>query len=199
MKKLIVCLVTIFAVLSFVGLTSVYAYPYIEVEGFANPTSFGTVTDNLDGTTTFSDVQYRFNVVTADFGAMVNKLNLEFESDVFKSLGSLSFNNPLDWSSSTMTSSSGSVYEIASAGTTIGAGQKLVFTMADVVVYNAALAGDALWQEGQMWGQSWDAYDTNGGHDGGSTALVPEPGTILLFGAGLVGLYYVRRTKVFNI
>ncbi len=32
----------------------------------------------------------------------------------------------------------------------------------------------------------------------GTYAPVPEPGTILLFGAGLAGLFYVRRTKTFN-
>lgn len=32
----------------------------------------------------------------------------------------------------------------------------------------------------------------------GKLAPIPEPGTFLLFGAGLVGLFYVRRTKTFN-
>jgi len=159
--------------LSFVGLTSVHAGQNIEIEGFVNPTS--TTTVNNGTTTTFSELTYYFNVVTADTGAKMNFLSLEFESDVFAGIGSLLFNSPADWNSSSLTSSKGNVYKLMSAGTAIGAGDQLKFTMSDVAVYNKALTGDALWQEGQMWGQSFFAGDTLGGNDGGSTSLVPVP------------------------
>jgi len=32
----------------------------------------------------------------------------------------------------------------------------------------------------------------------GKVAPIPEPGTLILFGLGLVGLFYVRRTNTFN-
>ncbi len=195
MKKIAVFLVVIFTVFAFAGLTSVYAYPYLEVEGFVNPTSSTTIVNN-GTTTTFSNVTYRFNVVTADMGAAMNALSLEFESDVFAGMGSILFDSPADWNVSSMTSSSGNVYELMSAGTKIGLGDKLMFTVSDLVVYNDALIpGNNL---GQTWGQSWFSGDDLGGNHGGWTTVVPEPGTLLLFGSGLVGLYYVRRSKVFN-
>ena len=218
MKKIAVFLVVIFTVFAFAGLTSVYAYPYLEVEGFVDPYSTGTIDDN-GTTTTFSEVTYRFNVVTADplsvddpstpwvdpwtplvdEDSFMNYLSLEFESDVFAGMGSILFDSPADWNVSSMTSSSGNVYELMSAGTKIGLGDKLMFTVSDLVVYNDALIpGNNLWQEGQTWGQSWFSGDDLGGNHGGSTTVVPEPGTLLLFGSGLVGLYYVRRSKVFN-
>ena len=203
MKKLIVCLVAIVALLSFGSLTSVDAYPFIEVEGFANPTVATLVSDN-GTTTTFSEVMYRFNVMTADFNALMNYVSLEFHGDVFESIGSVAYNSPTDWTSSTITSSAGNLSLMSDAGAALGQGESLIFTVSDVAVYNEALVpGNTLWQEGRdLWGQSWDATDIGGpepGGDGGSTALVPEPGTFLLFGAGIAGLFYVRRTKVFNV
>ena len=206
MKKVAVCLVVIFAVLSFVGLTTAYAWPYLEVEAFVDPYSAVTIFDN-GTTTTFSDVTYSFVVTKADpwsvmhpgtlpeddMDSFMNFVSLEFENDVFASVGGVSFSSPSDWSYSPAGD-----YELATAGTVLGAGEKLTFTVSDVVVYNDALLGTGLWQEGQMWAQSFTAGDTLGGNDGGSTTLVPEPGTLLLFGSGLVGLFYVRRSKVFN-
>jgi type VI secretion system secreted protein VgrG len=39
----------------------------------------------------------------------------------------------------------------------------------------------------------WGSKGFSGGFNGGTT--VPEPGTFLLFGTGLAGLWYVRRSK----
>ena len=198
MKKILVCLVAIVAMLSFVGLTSVHAFPYIEVEGFVNPLT-GTKVNN--GTTTsFSDVLYYFNVVDDMNGAEMDSISLEFENDVFESFGAVVASMPNDWKYS-LANSALSVYQLGDAGTTIAKGEKLMFTVKDVVVYNAALVpGSGLWQEGNsdIWGQSWNAGDDLGGGDGGSTAVVPEPGTLLLLGSGLVGLFYVRRSKAFT-
>ena len=199
MKKSIFCILTILIMLSFGGLTTVHAAPYIEVEGFVDPTAATTIVDN-GVTTTFSEVFYHFNVITADLGSMMDFISLEFEGDVFSSVGSLAFNSPTDWNSSTITSSSGNLYQLLSAGTALGQGHQFMVTVSDVAVYNEALTGDALWQEGQMWGQSWLAGDTFGGRDGGSTSLasipvVPEPisSTLFLVGGGLLAFRRFRR------
>lgn len=206
MKKLIVCLVAIVTVLLFGGLTTVYAYPFIYVEGYVDP-YVGTVID--DGTiTTFGDVTYTFYVTdNGGTGASMNAMSLEFENDVFSSFGSVVSPLPADWTFDTLASSDSisllggeSIACPTCTGTPIAVGDYLQFTVKEVVVYNEALVpGNGLWQEGQIWAQSWSVFDTIGLGDGGSTALVPEPGTLMLFGSGLVGLFYVRRSKTFNI
>jgi hypothetical protein len=206
MKRVIVCLVAIFVVFSFVGLASVYAYPALEVEGFVDPTTATLTYDSVNKTTTFSQVFYHFDVMTADFGGLLDRISVEFENDVFAGLGSIVGTNPTDWSYDTVGSyvrgNTIGVFpaETTGGGTLLGLGDTLRFTVSDLVVYDAAVVpGNNLWQEGQIWAQSWTVHDTLGGGDGGSTALVPEPGTLMLFGAGIAGLFYVRRTKLFNI
>lgn len=192
MKKLLIVLMALMLACLF-STSYVQAYPFIEVEGYVSP---GSYVNNGDGTSTFSEISYLFTVTTADFGAEMDFLSLEFESDVFDSVGTLSGINPADWTTATLTSSSGSVYQIASAGTTLGAGQSLSFTMQDVVLFNDALSNPLLWQEGQFWAQSFVAGDTLGGSDGGSTAATPEPGTLLLLSSGFMGAGYFLRHKI---
>jgi hypothetical protein len=199
-------LITIVALLGlFLVVGNAMAYPFIEVEGFVNPYG-GTWTDNGDGTTTITDVTYSFIVTTADGGAEMDYLSLEFEGDVFTSLGNVTFDNPTDWLVSDLTSSTGNMYKITSAGTTLGAAESLIFTIDTLTLYTAALtnvSGDfdndgSLndWTEGQIWAQSFNAGDTLGGGDGGSTSPVPEPATLLLFGAGLIGIAGIGRLKM---
>ena len=196
MKKIMIVLMVLATF--FVGTATVRAtpipMPIIEVEGYVNPL-IGTKTDNLDGTTTFSQIDYFFDVIASNAGSGMNYLKLEFEDDVFFDIGTAASTNPSDWIEN-IYSFNGSIYEIVSAGTTVGVGERLTISMHDVIIYNEALLDSGLWQEGQVWGQSWLAKNTQDGSDGGSTAPVPEPGTLILLGSGLAGVsIYTRRKK----
>lgn len=154
------------------------------------------IIDHNDGTSTLSGVEYTFYVDTADLNAKMDYLSLEFENDVFTNVFNFTFVNPTNWMDLQLTSSGSSIYEITNAGDTIGVGEYLQFTV-DVTMYNTAFTDSSLWDEGQVWGQSWLSGDTLGGGDGGSTSPVPEPSTILLVGTGLLGMIAFGR-KRFN-
>ncbi len=215
MKRLkIVC---VLAVLGFLVITSnVMAVPMFTVEGFVNP-YIGTVTDNLDGTTTFSQVDYMFKVTDAKEGAKMNFLSLEFLDEVFNDRGSLLAYDPSDWITPNPPGSVGTdgFKQFSVAGTPINKDETLTISMMNMILYNEALNDASFWQEDQIWTQSWDAMDTNSlvtlnlgtfsiqvpASDGGSTAPVPEPGTFLLLGSGLAGvvLYVRRKNCLINI
>jgi hypothetical protein len=165
---------------------SLYAFPFIEVEGFVDPTA-ASLTDLGDGTSAITNLVYFFSVTRSYSGALMDYISLEFESSVFKSLYEGKINVLSGWTKSIFLPEKpeDSTYLELTAGTPIGLGQTLSFSV-DAIIYNAALLDPSLWREGDIWGQSWFAFDTNNGGDGGSTAPVPEPTAMLLFGTGLV-------------
>lgn len=169
---------------------ALHAFPFLEVEGFVNPYA-ATFTDLGNGTSKVTNLAYSFFVTSSALGAEMITLSLEFESDVFKSLTSAYNYNPSDWNDFSWTWNQ-STYLLSVAGSPIAAGDTLSF-LVDAIIYNAALYNPSLWQEGQVWGQSWVAFDSRFGGDGGSTAPVPEPTAMLLFGTGLAAFGFIGR------
>ena len=135
MKKTVVCLITIFTVLSFAGLTSVHAYPLQEGEGFAG---IGSISSVFSGNRSYDQ----------------------------------------------LVSGSGN------AGRTIGMGGTLQLVVNDVAVNNSA--------KGHKGERSRVSGDSPGGNPSSLTSLVPESGTLMVFG-GIAGLFYVRHKKVFKL
>ncbi len=198
MKKLMVVF-SLAILVTFVVTSNIMAYPFIEVEGHVNPKAGNVDTDFLTGITKFEKVDYAFTVTDAGNGGVMNLLKIEFERDVFVNAGTLAYKNPANWNTDITYNSSGSFNQIA-FGTPLGKGDSFTFSMLDMVLVNDALTSSDLWQEGNIWGQSFGALGLANGFipviDGGSTTPTPEPGTFLMLGSGLVGVVlYVRKKK----
>ena len=178
----------------FLATGSVMAYPFMKVVGAVNPAS-ATFSDNPDGTTSITGLEYTFTVVKSIRSSEMMGLSLKFEDDIFASVSGAYDYDPSDWTSSSLTFRD-SYYALSFAGTSIALGESLSFTV-DVDIYTAALTDSTLWDTGGIWGQSWYALSTSWGLSRGSTAAVPqpEPGTLLLLGAGIGGLAAMRRRK----
>jgi hypothetical protein len=181
---------------SFLVVGNAFAFP-IEFDGHVDVPD-ATFVDNGDGTTTVSNLEYEFNISYVDSDAGVNFFSIQFESDVFASVGTISGIDPADWSVVASPSPSGNLYEIASAGTVLGSGDTFSFVVDSLIIQNDALTSPTLWDEGQIWAQKVSAQDTKGNSGPNSTVPVPEPATMLLFGLGVFGLGAVARKKIMN-
>ena len=203
MKK--VSLFLVLALSLFVVAGSAVAVPFVDLEGYVNPNGATTTLGTFGGysTTEFDDLQYTF-VVVNDYSAVddgvptgtLSELSLFFESDVFVNQSKIVVTSITDgWTAQFV----GNEWLVAAVGTgdELVQGQTLTFTLDNVELYTAALTAvnftspDGNWSQGQIWSQTYSSEDTGGG----STAVIPEPASMLLLGSGLVGLAGLCRRR----
>ncbi len=170
----------------------------IDLAGYVDPVS-ATITPGPGSQSTITNLRYHL-----DLGAMsggdISLIQFEFEEDIFDLSGignpALISTNLPGWTGSSQSGGGLTLLSFTASTTPLTPGNRFSFTLDNVLIVNAALTSPNLWDEGQIWGQSFAAlgFSGQGIHfNGGSTAPVPEPGTWLLMGTGLLGLAMWRR------
>jgi hypothetical protein len=161
---------------------TLYAYSF-DVDGIVN-TSAATSEPSINGTTLVSNILYSFTVVSSPPGSEMWFLGVQFDRDLFQSLSVYDF-DPSSWYNFTINSTDDTLM-LSFGVPTIGVGETLSFAL-NAVLFNSALDNPSLWS------QSWLAMSTSGAVDSGSTAPVPEPASMLLFGSGLIAFAFGKR------
>ncbi len=174
-----------------------FAFPVL---GYVDP-GFGSGYDL--GTTTAGTATYYFKNLTEVSAGKAFKIQLHFEGDVFD----LAHTTPVYGSQTpgwhfTPPIHLGPNYDIETIFDPVGivSGETLSFQV-NYTLLDDALSLDSFWNEGGYWQQKWTAKHLLGQDivdDGGSTAPIPEPATMLLFGISLLtvagyGRYRLNR------
>ncbi len=191
-----------------------YALPFTSL-GWINP----NFNDSWDAATATGTARYTFSFDNPN--VLVNNLELLFEGDIFDltelDAGDFSMVAPAGWNTVLFSSGSGLTWSISSGVAISAASSPIVldvnYTLLNANRYffgNSVAAGDVnvwAWNEAQGGNSPWSQeyhltgiYQLDSDQDfvatsGGSTSPVPEPATILLFGAALLGLVGLKRRK----
>ncbi len=194
MKKMI-AVFSLVILVSLVVTSNIMAFTFIDVDGFVN-SNVGSVTHNSDGSTTFSQVDYRFRVTGASMDAKMDWLGLSFPKDVYQFVGiepdEINISNlSHDWSTSSGPLIN-DIFVVAEAGTPIAENDTFAFSVMNVTVLDQLMWKGSHYPFIQSFG--WSDTKAPGWYD--TTTPTPEPGTFLLLGSGLAGVVaYVRKKK----
>jgi len=171
------------------------AYPILGTvdPGFASGYSLSSSTS---GTATYS-----FKNLTGAPLINLTQISLQFEDDVFDNITVVSGSQPAGWNVSV--SPFGPHYNMLNiqdpSNLGIAPGGTLSFEVKFALLDNAlALDAAGAWDEGGYWEQQWWGSSNGQPIAGGSTAPIPEPATMLLFGISLLtvagyGRYRLNR------
>ncbi len=199
----------VFLIALFLNFGNAFAIGIIDLDAIVNP-GYGGSFSGLGDTT--GTAEYRLGIDSASFyGA--DYLTLVFEDDIFASVVNLSvLSAPSGWSLSLGISGSHILLTAdgVGSGDLLDPGESirliLDYELTDTYAYYYGTDPNnnpALWAwtlDGpDAWNQSVSAILTSSGFIptamGGGSTTVPEPGTLLLLGSGLIGIAAFYRRK----